>query len=58
MTEQEIINKLCNFSSDFLQKTYFAIIEGKFTQHPLHQAIVILDPNAQIRILSAINGEF
>ncbi len=58
MSEQDILKKLCNFSSEFLQQTYFAILEGKLTQHPLHQAILILDPNAKIRIMSAINGEF
>ncbi|MGB3404732.1 MAG: hypothetical protein WBA77_18760 [Microcoleaceae cyanobacterium] len=58
MTEQDILKKLLNFSSDFLKQTYFAILEGKFTKHPLHQAILILDPNAQIRIMSAINQEF
>lgn len=58
MTEQAILKKLLNFSSDFLEQTYFAIREGQFTKHPLHQAILILDPNAQIRIMSAINQQF
>ncbi len=58
MTEQDILKKLLDFSSDFLQQTYFAILEEEFTKHPLHQAILILDQNAQIRIMSAINQEF
>ncbi len=58
MSEKDIIKKLFNFSSDFLQQTYFAIIEGKLTQHPVHKAIVALDSNAQIRIMSAINEKF
>ncbi|MGB3534762.1 MAG: hypothetical protein WBA13_14765 [Microcoleaceae cyanobacterium] len=58
MTEQDILKKLLNFSSDFLQQTYFAILEGNFTKHPLHQSILTLDPNAKIRIMSAINQQF
>ena len=58
MNEEQIINELLSNSADFLQQTFFGIIEENLSDHPLHQAISKLDLNAQVRIFSAINNHF
>ena len=58
MTEHQIIDQLLNNPPEFLRDTFFGIVEENLSDHPLHQAINKLDPNAQIRIISAINGGF
>ena len=58
MNEQEIITQLLANSPEFLQETFFGIVEENLTDHPLHQAILKLEPNAQVRIISVINWMF
>jgi hypothetical protein len=58
MSEQQIIEQLLNNSPEFLRETFFGIIEESLSDHPLHQAIEKLDPNAQVRVFSAINYHF
>lgn len=58
MSEQQIIEQLLNNSPEFLRETFFGIIEESLSDHPLHQAIEKLDPNAQVRIFSQINNHF
>jgi len=58
MTEQQIISQLLNNSPEFLRETFFGIIEESLSDHPLHEAINKLDPNAQVRIFSQINNHF
>ncbi len=58
MSEQQIINELLSNPPEFLREIFFSIIEESLSDHPLHQAIEKLDPNAQVRVFSAINNHF
>jgi len=58
MNEQQLVEQLLTQPSDFLCEVFFSIVEETVSQDPLVQAIQKLDPNAQIRIISAINNSF
>ncbi|MEL7039779.1 MAG: hypothetical protein AAFO04_29880 [Cyanobacteria bacterium J06592_8] len=59
MNEHQLIANIQSQPSDYQQTVFFSIVDEKdVSDDPLIQAVHKLDPNAQIRILSAINGAF
>ncbi|MEL7035050.1 MAG: hypothetical protein AAFO04_05440 [Cyanobacteria bacterium J06592_8] len=59
MDEQQLIARIFSQASDYQQTIFFSVVDEKeMLDDPLMQAVHQLDPNAQIRLLSAINQGF